>query len=186
MEIFSSFTPEVVEILKNGGVGIIPTDTIYGVVGQLFNQSAVERIYDLKDRPLDKPVGTILISDPDQIDEYVGSSELLPAEVYWPGPVSVVLTVGNRLAYAHRGKQSLPFRIPDYSALQQLIAQTGPLVSTSANLAGRLPAVTMQDAMGVFRESVDFYVDGGDLSGRAASRIIRLSNGKVEVIRGDK
>lgn len=186
MKIFSSFTSEVAEILKNGGVGIIPTDTIYGLAASLFNQAAIERLYDIKNRELTKPVGTILVGEPEQIEEYVVAEDLLRAEVYWPGPISVILPIGNRLSYAHRGKKSLPFRIPDYPALRDLLTKAGPLASTSANIAGRSPAVTMQEAMGTFREAVDFYVDGGDLSGRSASKIIKFNNGKVETLRGDK
>lgn len=184
MKIFSSFTPEVVEILKNGGIGIIPSDTVYGIVGQLFNQAAVERIYDVKDRPLNKPVGTILINDPSQVEDYILPEDLLRAQVYWPGPVSVVLNVGNRLAYAHRGLESLPFRIPDVLALRELIKSVGPLATTSANIAGRAQSVNAQEAMSIFREAVDFYVDGGDLSGRKASKIIRFNHGEVETLRG--
>lgn len=185
MQIFQSFTPEVVAILKNGGVGIIPTDTVYGIVGLLFNQAAVERIYDVKDRPSDKPVGTILVGEVTQIDNCIKPADLLAAEVFWPGPVSVVLPVGKNLSYAHRGWDSLPFRIPDEPSLRALLMQTGPLASSSANLAGRSTAINMQDALGYFRENVDFYVDGGDLSGRKPSRIIKLVNGQVEEIRGN-
>src|SRR5690606_25594332 len=113
----------------------------------------------------DKPVGTILINDAEQIEDYVAPEQLLPAQVYWPGPVSVVLPVGDKLNYAHRGLQSLPFRIPDYPALRRLLAATGPLASSSANSAGKPTATTIEEAMGIFREAVDFYVDGGDLSG---------------------
>ena len=184
MKIFKSFTPEVVEILKKGGIGIIPTDTIYGIVGQLFNQAAVERICDVKDRPTDKPVGTILLADSEQIEGYVPASDLLRAEVYWPGPTSVILNLGNKLAYAHRGLNSLPFRIPNVPGLLTLLKQTGPLATTSANVASRPTASTVEEAMGIFRESVDFYVDGGDLSGRPASQIIRFKGDDVEVLRG--
>jgi len=183
MKTFKSFTPEVVEILKNGGIGIIPSDTIYGIVGQLFNQAAVERIFDVKDRPADKPMGTILLADPEQIEGYVSSEDLLRAEVYWPGPTSVILGLGNKLAYAHRGLHSLPFRIPDVPALQALLKQVGPLATTSANITGRPTAVTIEEAMGIFRESVDFYVDGGDLSGRPASQIICFNGDQVEKLR---
>ena len=186
MKIFDSFAPEAVEMLKNGGVGIIPTDTVYGLVGQLFNQAAVERMYDLKDRPGDKPVGTILFSDPTQIEAIVPPDDLLRAEVYWPGPTSVILETGNQLRYACRGWHSLPFRVPGIASLRNLIAETGPLAITSANIAGRTTASTVQDAMSIFRESVDFYVDGGDLSGRVPSKIIKFNkNGEATIIRGD-
>jgi L-threonylcarbamoyladenylate synthase len=185
MQIYKSFTPQVVELLKNGGVGVIPTDTVYGLVGQLFNQAAVERIYDIKDRPSDKPVGTILIGDVTQIDDYIEAADLLAAEVFWPAPVSVVLPLKTGLMYAHRGWNSLPFRIPDDPELQQLLMETGPLATTSANIASMPAAVNIQEALGYFRAGVDFYVDGGDLSGRKASKIIKVKNGEIEEIRAD-
>lgn len=184
MKIFTSFTPEVVEILNSGGVGVVPSDTVYGLMGQLFNQAAVERMYDLKDRPLNKPVGTILLAEPEQLEGYVSPEDLLRAEVYWPGPTSIILNLDNRLMYAHRGWNALPFRIPNNAALRSLLKATGPLATTSANIAGRKTADAIEEAMGVFRENVDFYVDGGDLSGRPPSKIIKFTNGEVEVIRG--
>lgn len=183
MQIFQSLTNEVAALLKNGSVGLIPTDTLYGLVCQLDNQAAVERVYDLKGRDFSKPVGTILIADSGQLDDVVASRELLAAEVYWPGPVSVVLEVGPRFSYAHRGKNSLPFRVPSQAGLRELLRQTGPLATTSANLAGALPATTMQEAMGIFRENVDFYVEGGDLSSNRPSKIIEIKHGNVQIIR---
>jgi L-threonylcarbamoyladenylate synthase len=183
MKIFDSFTTEVVQMLQSGAVGVVPTDTVYGIVCSLFNQSAVERIYEIKDRDKTKPIGTILLSGSEQIELYAKPEELLRAEVFWPGPVSVVLDLGVQFSYAHRGKESLPFRVPDSAALQSLVEKTGPLASTSANIAGQPPAVILQEALGVFRESVDFYVDGGDLSGRVSSKIIKFNGSEVEVIR---
>ncbi len=187
MNIYQSFTPEVVATLKSGGVGVIPTDTIYGIVAPLFNQTAIERIYDLKNRDNKKRVGTILISDITQIDEYVDSAQLLRAEVLWPAPISVELPIIRGLHYAHRGNGTLAFRMPDNQSLLNLIAQTGPLASSSANVADAVPAVNLQEALSTFRAGVDFYVDGGDLSGRPPSKIIKfLENGETEIIRGDK
>lgn len=183
MQIFQFFTKEVVDLLQNGAVGIIPTDTLYGLVCTLSSQSAVERIYDIKQRDHNKPVGTILVADSSQLDDIVNPRDLLAAHVYWPGPVSVVLEVGNRFSYAHRGKKGLPFRVPNQENLQNLLSQTGPLATTSANLAGELPATTAQEAMGIFRENVDFYVDGGDLSSNKASKIIEIKHGTVQIIR---
>ncbi len=170
-------------MLQRGAVGIIPTDTLYGIVCQLSNQSAVEKIYDLKNRDLTKPVGTIMIAEAEQIDHMVNARDLLAAEVYWPGPTSVILELGSVLSYAHRGKNSLPFRVPDSTVLQDVLRRTGPFATTSANIAGHSPAATIQDALAVFRENVDFYVDGGDLSGNRASRIVEIKHGIIKTIR---
>lgn len=185
MQIFQSFAPDVADILRNGGIGIIPTDTVYGLVASLFNQAAVERIYEIKQRDHRKPAGTILIAEPDQIENFVPTQDLLRAEVYWPGPVSVVLDVGDSFAYTHRGIKSLAFRIPDKPELIRLLKHTGPLVSSSANLATQPPAATMHDALHTFRANVDLYVDGGDLSGNRPSKIIRIGDHDVTTLRGN-
>ncbi|NBS69965.1 threonylcarbamoyl-AMP synthase, partial [bacterium] len=67
--------------------------------------------------------------------------------------------------------------------LQMFLQKTGPLLTSSANLPGESPANTLEEARAYFRDAVDFYVDGGDLSGRQSSTLIRVVNGKVEVLR---
>lgn len=186
MNVFTGFTAEPAQLLRQGGVGVLPTDTVYGIVCSLLNQDAVQRIYDLKDRPLEKPIGTILIADPEQIEKYVDPEDLLRAQVYWPGSTSVILPLGSAFSYAHRGVSSLPFRIPSSESLRAFLRLTGPLATSSANRAGHHTAATAQEAMGIFREGVDFYIDGGNLDGRKPSTIIKLSGNEVEVIRGDR
>lgn len=184
MKIFKSLTAEVAELLKNGAVGIIPTDTVYGIVTQLSNQAGVERIYDIKNRPYEKRIGTVLFSDPVQVEAIVQPRDLLMAEIYWPGPTSVVFEIGTKLSYAHRGHKTLAFRIPDNQSLLSLLQKTGPLATTSANRANQPTATTIEEALGVFRESVDFYVDGGDLSNKKPSSIVEIkSDGTIETIR---
>ncbi len=184
MKLFKSFSPDVITMLQNGAVGVMPTDTVYGIVALFSHQEAVKRLYKIKNRDPQKPVGTILINDPLQIEQLVPSESILRAEVYWPGPVSVILPVSAELYYAHRGHDSLPFRVPDQANLRTLLASTGPLATSSANMQGEAGATTMQEALRVFRENVDFYVDGGDLSHKKPSKIIRImEDGEVEEIR---
>lgn len=182
---FTSFTSEVAELLKKGAVGVIPTDTVYGVVTPLLLPNSVERIYAVKARDLKKPVGTILINDPLQVSHIVDEKQLKKAQHYWPGPVSVVLPVTDDLLYAHKGFNSLPFRLPQHDELQRLVSQTGPLATSSANPAGEQPANTVEEALKYFGDTVDFYVDGGDLSYSKPSKIIQIDEqGNEEVIRG--
>lgn len=184
MKIFKSFTPEVIELLKSGAVGVIPTDTLYGVVTPLLNEQAVRRIYQVKGHDETRPIGTILINDPLQISSLVSEHELMQAKEFWPAPNSVILAVPSDMHYAHRGYNSLPFRVPDQVRLRELLAETGPLATTSANHSGRPPAETIEQAMEYFREAVDFYVDGGNLSGNQASNILRFNDeGELEQLR---
>ncbi len=170
----------IVEILKNDGVGVIATDTVYGVVARLDSPVAVERIYQVKQRNPNKPVGTVLIASTDQLKGIVEENLLAKVAHYWPGPVSVILPVGDNLEYAHKGFASLPFRIPDDESLVEFLHQTGPLATSSANIESRPPAATIEQARQYFDDTVDFYKDGGNLSARTPSRIIQISEDGTE------
>lgn len=184
MKIFKEFNLEVSKILKSGGIGVMPSDTVYGLMTPLFIESAVQRMAAIKGRDYKKPIGTVIIESSPQIKNIVDSDILAKAQQFWPGPVSVVLPINSDLSYAYKTKGSLPFRLPIYPELLKVVVQTGPLATTSANLADQKTANTVQEAIGIFGDKVDFYVDGGDLSNRKASKIIRISqSGEVEVIR---
>jgi tRNA A37 threonylcarbamoyladenosine synthetase subunit TsaC/SUA5/YrdC len=95
----------------------------------------------------------------------------------------VVIPCDDAHAYLHLGKHSLAVRIPDDDALRQLLGQTGPLVTTSANQPGEPPATTLDEARAYFGEDVDFYIDGGVISGRLPSTVIRVVDDAIEVLR---
>ena len=170
-------------LLKPGAVGVIPTDTVYGVVARAADKVAVDRLYALKKREA-KP-GTIIAANIEQLVELGIKRRYLKAvEEFWPGAVSVIIPCAEpELFYLHQGKLSLAIRIPDNAALRDLLAQAGPLVTSSANLPDESPAETVAQAKKYFGDEVDFYIDGGDLSGREPSTIIRVIDDAIEVIR---
>ncbi len=182
MQVISSFNEEVIKRLKDGQVGIIPTDTIYGVVADAANEVACARLYKLKSRE-HKP-GTIIAASIDQFVKLgIPRRYLKAVEQYWPGPVSVIIPTGTDLDYLHLGKDSLACRLPDNKQMTNLLKLTGPLLTSSANHPGQLPANTVEEAQDYFKDEVDFYVDGGDLSGRPPSTVIRIVDDAVEVLR---
>ena len=165
-----------------GAVGVLPTDTVYGLVARADDQSAVQRLYDLKSRE-GKP-GTLIAASIDSLVELGLKARYLKAvEQFWPGAVSVIIPCGPELQYLHEGKFSLAIRIPDNAELRDLLAQTGPLLTSSANHPGEAPANTVAEAKAYFTDKVDFYVDGGDLSGHQPSTIIRIVDDAIEIIR---
>lgn len=172
----------VAELLQTGSVGVLPTDTIYGVVAQASNPEAVARLYQLKHRE-GKP-GTIIAANIDQL-VYLGIPRryLTAVEQFWPGPVSIILPTDNNLEYLHLGKQSLACRIPDNATVQTWLQHTGPLLTSSANDPGQQPATTIKEAQAYFGDKVDFYVDGGSLADHKPSTIIRLIDDAIEVVR---
>lgn len=169
--------------LKSGAVGVIPTDTIYGLAAMAADQPAVERLYQLKKR--DSKPGTLIAADIKQLEELGLKHRYLKAvEDFWPGAVSVIIPCGDpALAYLHRGKMSLAVRIPADEKLRKLLNQTGPLLTSSANQPGEPPADDIPAARQYFGDKADFYTDGGDLSKRQASTIIRIVDDAIEVLR---
>jgi L-threonylcarbamoyladenylate synthase len=169
-------------LLKSGSVGVIPTDTIYGVVARANDPVAVDRLYRLKDRE-HKP-GTIIAASVDQlVDLGIKRRYLTAVEQWWPGALSVVIPCGDELEYLHRGKRSLAVRIPDKDDLRTLLETTGPLLTSSANHPGQSPANTVNEAKDYFGGEVDFYEDGGDLSGHKPSTVVRIIDDAIEVLR---
>ncbi len=179
------YEQDIKDILKNGGVGIIATDTLFGLVGSAWNPQAVERIYKLKGREEHKPLIILIksIEDLARFDVGVDESLRLALSTYWPGPVSIVLgSPGEHLSYLHRGSRTLAFRIPDSDSVRTLLTSTGPLVAPSANPQAQPPAVTLEEARIYFGDRVDFYIDG--VITVIPSRVIRFTNDGEEVIRG--
>ena len=174
--------PQVVSLLQAGKVGVLPTDTLYGLVARAADQTAVAALYAAKPREA-KPGTIIAASVADLVDMGLKQRYLTAVQHYWPNPLSVVIPCDNSLSYLHLGKFSLAVRIPADDALRELLAQTGPLLTTSANATGKEPATSVADAQAVFGESVDFYVDGGDLHGRLPSTVIRVVDDAIEILR---
>lgn len=171
------------DLSKQGAIGVIPTDTVYGVVARATDHEAVTRLYELKKR--DSKPGTVIAADIGQLEELGLKHRYLKAvEQFWPGAVSVVIPASDPdLEYLHRGRMSLAVRVPAGKELQSLLKKTGPLLTSSANRSGEPPAATIAQARKYFDDKVDFYVDGGDLSGRQPSTVIRILDDAVEVLR---
>lgn len=183
MKFFAAFTKDVAQILKNGGVGVLPTDTLYGIVGQARNQTAVENIYRIKGRDPKKPL-IILVSGLIEVEEFGVRVDIRDRKILnqiWPGPFSVIFDAAAP-EYLTRGQNSLAFRLPDDKKLLALIRKTGPLVAPSANPEGETPAKDITEAVKYFKDRVDFYVDAGKIE-REPSTLIKIVEGNIEKLR---
>lgn len=174
---------QIIKKVDQGHVVILPTDTVYGLCTAVNHPVAVANMYAIKQRE-GKP-GTVIAASIEQLAALgFDTRELSQAEPFWPGPVSVILTSPPSLSYLDMGKGSLAVRIPDVGWLQALLRKTGPLATTSANKPGQPTVTAIAQAEELFGDQVSVYVDGGDLSGRAPSQIIRLlEDGQVERLR---
>jgi L-threonylcarbamoyladenylate synthase len=173
---------EIADLINEGAVGVVPTDTIYGVVASARIPAAVQRVYTVKHRH-HKP-GTLIAASIDQFVELgIPRRYLKAVEQFWPNPISVVIPVGEQLKELHLGTHSLACRIPKVPEVMALLEKTGPLLTSSANHTGQAPSVNLEDAQAYFGDEVDFYVDGGDLSGHKPSTVIRIVDDAIEVLR---
>ena len=186
MTIFESLSdPMLISMLKDGSVGILPTDTIFGIVARAQDKQAVAKLYDAKHRE-GKP-GTMIAGSVEQLAELgIDKKYLNEVAHFWPNSVSIVLPAGGELAYLHQGKNSLAVRIPSDPEIHALLEQTGPLLTSSANMPGEPASNNIEEAKGYFGDTVDFYVKG-DTSNREASTVALLhEDGTIEILRQGK
>ena len=172
-------------ILAAGGVGVLPTDTLYGIVGSALNKKTVERIYRLRERNTKKPMIILInsIADLKLFDAALDKKARALARRVWPGKVSIVMSCPvAKFAYLHRGTKTLAFRLPEPAWLRALLKKTGPLVAPSANVEGEPPAKTIAEAKRYFGAGVEFYANAGRRVSRP-STIVKIKNGQLSVLR---
>ncbi len=173
------------ELILKGNIVVLPTNTVYGLAARAADILAVRRLYGLKDRH-HKP-GTIVAANLEQLAKLgLDFTILNDVKQFWPGAVSVVVPADKKLDYLHQGLNSLAVRIPADKEFRDFLMVTGPLLTSSANLPGEPTANTVEEAKNYFGDQVDWYVDGGDLSGRLPSALVRFTNGQLKVLRGEK
>jgi L-threonylcarbamoyladenylate synthase len=172
---------QAVSLLARGSVGVIPTDTVYGLAARAHDPLAVTKLYALKDRN-HKP-GTIIASSVQQLlDLSVVPDSLNQVQHLWPNPLSIILPLDHE--YLHQGLGDIAIRVVSDEKTKALLDQTGPLLTSSANKPGEPGSTTVKEAWNYFYDTVDFYVDGGDLSAQLPSTIIRShNNGRLEILR---
>lgn len=173
---------ELISMMSYGAVGVIPTDTIYGLVASARNQEAAKKVMTVKGRN-NKP-GTLIASSLEQLVGLGIKRRYIKAvEQFWPGAVSVILPVPASLDYLHDGLMTLPVRVTSDKKLSKLLNKIGPIITTSANLPGQKPAENIDEAKSYFGEKIDFYVDGGQVSSGPPSTIIRIIDDAIEIVR---
>lgn len=153
---------EIIKLINSGKIGVMPTDTVYGIVASVRYPGSIEKAYTLTGRPSEKPL-IVLISDPKQLTELgvnLKGSRLEELIDIWRSPVSVILPCdNNKLWCVHRGNNSMAVRLPNVQWLRRVIDQTGPIIATSANLSGQPTSKNIEDIKNDM-PNFDFYFEG--------------------------
>lgn len=172
--------------LRTGGVVVLRTDTVYGIVARADDKAACERVYQAKGRDTSKPC-IVLITNDAQIWDSVSRQAFARAaeSIVGDEPTSIVVPAGeNTPAWIPHENGTVAFRIPNKPELCRLMLASGPLIAPSANPTGSEPAMTVEQAEAYFGDAVDLYVDGGKAVGVKPSHVIQVSDtGTVERIR---
>lgn len=172
-----------VEALAAGEIVGVPTDTVYGLAVDPWEEAAVAALYELKGRPGSKPIGLLAASAAQAAE--VGQIEQAGRLVErWPGALTLVVRtkvvvpdwVGNSAV------GTVGIRVPDLPLLRSLLTMTGPLAVTSANLSGEPDALDDEQAREIFGDQVAVYVEGRSL-GSTPSTVVDVTEGPVRVLR---
>jgi len=166
-----------VEALGKGSLVIMPTDTVYGVAADPAVPGAVERIFAAKGRDRDKPIPLLAagIEDVRKYGAVLGRAERELASRYWPGPLTMVLKVGDR----EEG-----FRVPDHGVALALLREAGGVLRvTSANISGAPPALTAEAAATALGDRVEEVLDAGHVPGGKPSTVVRATGERIEILR---
>lgn len=174
------------QIINAGGVIVVPTDTVYGVACDPFNEAAVAKIYQLKRRPRTKALQILMssVSDLEKLGLYLPNPLDVLAEKFLPGGYSPIArakkdSVATRLATLCKADESSEqsqatqgVRVPDSPELMKILRVTGPLAASSANRSGNESADSVEEAFAAFGDEIPLYLNAGPTRSHVASTVV--------------
>lgn len=178
---------EVAEIIKNNGVVIFPTETVYGIGGNALSCQVVDKVYQIKQRPREKAIN-ILLPNAERIEEYadiIDEKEKRIIQKFMPGPITIILkrkdNIGNGFTL---NDGTIGVRIPNSPIVQAILKKVNvPLIAPSANISGKPSGTDVNSILKDFENKVDAVIDGGKSKLGISSTIVKVVNGKVEILR---
>jgi len=170
---------EAADIIRAGGLVIIPTETVYGIAVNMLNKKAVERLSKIKQRPKDKPF-SLHIYKKETVDEFASDISVYAyklMERFWPGPLTLVFKSKDRSG-------TIGIRLPENEIAFKVIARSQvPVVCPSANLPGAPAPVNFQDAIKDLEGLVDFAIDAGPTEIGKESTVVDVSGPAAKILR---
>ena len=175
-----------VSAVRSGRLVVLPTDTVYGVGADAFDPAAVASLLAAKGRGRDMPV-PVLVGSWHTIDGLAfavpgTARELIRA--FWPGALSIVVQQAPSLRWdLGEGRGTVMVRMPIHAVAIELLREVGPMAVSSANISGRPPAITADDARRQLGDAVEVYLDAGPSAQQAASTIVDLTGTTPRILR---
>jgi len=176
-----------VEVIKKGGIVLLPTETVYGVAGDAYSHDVFTKISSLKARPQDKPfplqVGKV--ENVSYLLQKINLIAMLLMKRLWPGALTIIFDGGKDLPLFLKSKDGkIGIRVPDYAPLEQLLTEIGrPLIVTSANKCGEKSPNSMDDVKEEIKKGVDLILDGGKTSLQKDSTVVDVTKAVPDILR---
>ena len=175
------------QLLRQGGVVAIPTETVYGLAADATNPQAVQKIFEAKGRPQDNPLIVHIAS----LEELPALVRQVPdaakklAETFWPGPLTMIFYKSEKIpAETSAGLDTVGIRMPQHLAARQVIQAAGvPLAAPSANRSGRPSPTTAEHVMNDMKGRIDAVLDGGPCQVGVESTVVDMTGDVPRVLR---
>ncbi len=177
--------PQVALFLKEGGIVICPTDTVYGFLADAGNEKTVNRVFAIKKRLKSKPL-SLFIKDMKMAEglALINQTQANMLKKYWPGKYTFILPRKPKTKVYGIGEQTVALRIPDYPFLNDLLKKFGkPLAQTSVNISGKRTLDTISAIIEQFGSKKILIIDGGDRKNSKASKLIDATKDTINVLR---
>ena len=181
---------EVAKAIRQGGTVVFPTETVYGIGTNGLNANAVKRLYEVKQRPLNKPI-SLLVNGADMINEIaqeITDLEKALIKEFFPGPLTIILKKKDIVPnIVTANSNTVGVRMPSNEIALKLIEYAGvPIATPSANISGRPSGTNMEDIMKDFKEKVDYFIDDGPSKIGISSTIVQVVDGIPHTLRQGK
>ena len=174
-------------IIKNGGIVIFPTETVYGIGTNALNEDAVKRLYEIKQRPLNKPI-SLLVNSIDMIEQIakdITDLEYALIREFFPGPLTLILKKKDIVPdIVTANSDTVGVRMPKNEIALKLIEYAGiPIATPSANISGKPSGTNMKNIIKDFNGKVDYLIDSGTSQIGLASTIVQVIDNVPHILR---
>ncbi len=174
-------------IIKNGGIVVFPTETVYGIGTNGFDKNAIKKLYEAKKRPLNKPI-SLLVNSIDMINEIakdITELEYTLIKEFFPGPLTIILKKKDIIPNILTANlDTVGVRMPANEIALKLIEYSGiPIATSSSNISGKPSRTNLSNIMRDFNKNVDYFIDDGPSKIGLASTIIQIIDGTLHILR---
>jgi len=176
-----------IEVLRNGGLVGVPTETVYGLAGNGLNADAVAKIYEVKGRPEVKPLSLLVpsLEVAATVCAEIPQAARILAEKFWPGPLTLVLPKNDSVPdIVTAGGDTIGVRCPDHPLTLALLREAGvPAAAPSANVSDMPSPKCADDVLSYFDGKIECVIDGGKCELGVESTLVLLTDGSYKILR---